>query len=189
MDSLWWQFQLLLEPTGLGKSEPLQEAPSFLPCFHTVRNSRHFNFSQAALHWNLLHQCYKLMEVINWNERLPIPTFNILWSSILKMPDPLILTQKKILSFRIWEHVKGNRIWNKLQKGVGREKITWNIQRAVPLTGYPHPRSWFPGMASPTIWNPSIPGPSKLKLRHVTLELKISNRRSGSENFHHLERH
>ena len=44
-----------------------------------------------------------------------------------------------------------------------RRIITWNIQRVVPRTGYPHPRSLSPGTASPIIWKFSMPGPSKKK--------------------------
>jgi len=39
--------------------------------------------------------------------------------------------------------------------------FTWNIQREVPRTGYPHPRSFSPGIASPEIWKFSMPGPSR----------------------------
>lgn len=49
--------------------------------------------------------------------------------------------------------------------------FTWNIQREVPRTGYPQPRSLFPGLASPIIWKPSIPGPSSVtKLRLVSTQ-------------------
>lgn len=37
---------------------------------------------------------------------------------------------------------------------------TWNMQRDVPRTGNPQPNSLNPGLASPIIWKPSIPGPS-----------------------------
>lgn len=46
------------------------------------------------------------------------------------------------------------------------------MQREVPRTGYPHPKSLFPGLASPIIWKPSIPGPSsirKFKIRSLVL--------------------
>jgi len=40
------------------------------------------------------------------------------------------------------------------------------MQREVPRTGNPHPRSFSPGVASPIIWKPSMPGRSKMKQVH-----------------------
>ena len=59
--------------------------------------------------------------------------------------------------------------WSLFSKTYYQKTFTWNIQSVVPRTGNPQPRTFSPGIASPIIWNPSIPGPSvskeKIRLR------------------------